>query len=76
MQIDNEVIKILSIKAEAFNAISIFMSENYKDLDVSNVAPEEAYLLGIIRVANGMVANLITGSVMNSEYDEDEEEEY
>ena len=72
MPIDNEVIKILSIKAEAFNAISIFMSENYKDLDVSNVAPEEAYLLGIIRMANVMVTNLITDSVMNSN-DEGEE---
>lgn len=72
MPIDNEVIKILSIKAEAFNAISIFMSENYKNLDVSNVAPEEAYLLGIIRMANVMVTNLITDSVMNSN-DEGEE---
>lgn len=52
---DEDFMDVLSVKAQAFDAIAKFMDEAYGDMSVSNVAPEEAHLIGIIRMANRMI---------------------
>ena len=71
MLIDDELVEILTFKSEAFDTIANFITETYGNMSVSNVAPEEAFIIGVIRMANRMVSSIITPS----EFDEDEEEE-
>ena len=54
----DEVLETLSAKALAFNVISAFIEETYGDMSVSNVTPEEAFLIGVIRMTDAVISNL------------------
>lgn len=65
--VDDSEYDVLKTKADAFDVISKYINSTYGGLSVSDVAPEEAFLIGIVRMAETTVDTILARASCDEE---------